>query len=435
MDGSEEHWGKNVAAADLNRLIADARLILEYAIRAGKLQDDSLAVAIQQMEDSERAQEIIALQNAMNGVVAQIAPMTLVDLRAGRNPFDQRNVHARGRWQIGLSFATLGLIAVIAYYQYLVQRQEAALHAYHEVVEARGSERITDVRMLVQRRNALEKDSCHQEAYQKAQHQLRSLANQSLIASKALFDLSGESAWPFVDSFLSLAGWVREGSASTVPIGDAMAAASSSVASKAAQDAGSGYSTNADLSYAPNAKSQDLCDEEQSAKLIAPGYPGWLRTVVLDSIDEFCFASKLSVDSLAEADPFRRGTASPYGPRAIDYDPVAKVEQRMHVQTGWLLPFLYGLLGACVYVMRRLLFNTKAAVVENVVIVLRLALGALAGVAIGWVTLPNAGLPAYSSASSLPYVLAFLAGFSIDILFAMLDRLNRLLVDKAQTAA
>ena len=424
-----------MAAADLNQLIADARLILEYAIRAGKLQDDALAVAIQQMEDSESAQQILALQNAMNGVVAQIAPMTLVDLRAGRNPFDQRNVHARSRWQIGLSFATLGLIAVIAYYQYLVQRQDASLRAYHEVVEARGSERITDVRMLVQRRNALEKDSCQQEAYQKAQHQLRSLANQSLVASKALFDLSGESAWPFVDSALGLVSWVREGSASTMPTVGTAAAATSPVASTGAQDAASNASASADLSYAPNANNQDLCDAQQSAKLVPAGYPAWLRTVVLDSIDEFCFASKLSVDSLAEADPFRRGTASPYGPKAIDYDPVAKVEQRMHVQTGWLLPFLYGLLGACVYVMRRLLFDTKTAVVENVVIVLRLALGALAGVAIGWVTLPNAGIPAFSSASSWPYVLAFLAGFSIDILFAILDRLNRVLVDKAQTAA
>lgn len=100
-----------------------------------------------------------------------------------------------------------------------------------------------------------------------------------------------------------------------------------------------------------------------------------------------------------------------------------------------LLRFLYGLLGACVYVMRRLLFDTKGAAVENVVIVLRLALGALAGVAIGWFAIPAVAANSYVPPSSWPYVLAFLAGFSIDILFALLDRLNRTLVDKTQAPA
>jgi len=412
-----------MSAADLPRLIADARLILEYAVRAGKLQDDALAKAIQGLEERDNPQCIIDLQNAMNGVVSLIAPMTLVDLRAGRNPFDQRNVHARSRWQIGLSLATLALIATIAYYQYLAQRQESALRAYKEVVAARGSERITDVRALVQQGHALTKQSCHREAYQKARHELRQLAERSLVASKTLLDLANESPWPAADSVMYTIGWIRgwhwlpEATAAAPPrTAFAAPAASSPTVDK----------TNF---------AKDPCEESGSSKskLVPIGYPDWLRNVVLDTLDEFCFASRLSVDSLSVLDPIRRGTASPFGPDGASNDPVAKVEQRMRVQTGWLLPFLYGLLGACVYVMRRLLFDTKAAVVENVVIVLRLALGALAGVAIGWFAVPSSMSSAALGASSLPYVLAFLAGFSIDILFTMLDRVNRLLVDKAQS--
>lgn len=415
-----------MAAADVNRLIADARLILEYAVRAGKLKDDALASAIQEMEQADSAQNIISLQNAMNAVVAHIAPMTLVDLRAGRNPFDQRNVHARSRWQISLSLATLWLIAAIAYYQYLVQQQESALRAYREVAEARGSERITEVRMLVQRRHALAKDSCQEDAYQKARHDLRQLADRAVVATTTLVELSKASPWPFVDSTYSLYGVLESLVVRKAVAGPAEGSASAPPAMV------TGGSDASAIPYAPDAQALDLCDQGQWARLLPAGYPEWLRTVVLDSLDEFCFANKLSIDRLGVADPFRLGNASAYGRTVLEYDPVAKVEQRMRVQTGWLLPFLYGLLGACVYVMRRLLFDTKGAAVENVVIVLRLALGALAGVAIGWFAIPTAAANANVSPSSWPYVLAFLAGFSIDILFALLDRANRVLVDKTQ---
>jgi hypothetical protein len=399
-------------AADFPRLIADARLILEYAVRAGKLQDDSLAEAIQNLETLDSPRNIIGLQNAMNAVVTQIAPMTLVDLRAGRNPFDQRNVHARSRWQIGLSMATLILIAIIAYYQFLVQGQESALRAYREILDARGSERITDVRKLVQQGHALAKDSCQRDAYQKARHDVRQLADRWAVASTTLFQLSQASAWPLVDSIGDIS--IMMGLRSVLPT----AAATTGAKSHAAK-------LNEDY---------DPCDESKRSGVVPVGYPEWLQKVVLDSVDEFCFASKISADRLSSDDPLRL-RASYFGPRGADSDPVAKVEQRMRVQTGWLLPFLYGLLGACVYVMRRLLFDTKTAAVENVVIVLRLALGALAGVAIGWFSASSSGPPPSLAASSFPYMFAFLAGFSIDILFIMLDRLNRVLIDKTGAPA
>jgi len=399
-----------MAAADLKSLVSDARLILEYAVRAGKLPDDALAEAIQSLESSEGARDIIALQNAMNAVVAAIAPMTLVDLRAGRNPFDERNVHARSRWQIGLAFSTLGLIAFIAYYQYLVQKQEAALIAYREVTEARASEKITGARDMVQLGNALTKDSCRRDAYQKARHDLKELARRTVMASTALYDLSQASPWPFVDGIWSTSQWLQT----------------------TYSTAGPEKIPSGNQQRPPDAEIlADPCDQTQRDKWIPAGYPDWLKNVVLDSFDEFCFASKLNVDQLA-IDPVRRGS-SYFGP-GQQQDLVSTVEQRVRVQIGWLLPFLYGLLGACVYVMRRLLFDTKAAVVENVVVVLRLALGALAGVAIGWFAAPNGGSAAISPVSTLPYALAFMAGFSIDILFTILDRANQLILDKSQPA-
>jgi hypothetical protein len=410
-----------VSSMDMQTLVVDAKLVLEYAVRAGKLPDKTLGEAIERLEGSESAQSAFDLQYAMNTVVACIAPMTLVDLRAGRNPFSHNNIQIRRRWQISLSFATIALIVVIANYQFLVQRQESALREYRLVVEARASERITEVRKLVQQGHALAKDSCQRDVYQKARHELRQLADRSVIASRALIDLSRSSAWPMVDAasglFASRQEYVSLGSALTHSSLDAVGAAKAESQHKPPQD-----------QLAP-----DPCDESQRTRMLPSGYPDWLRNVVLDTIDEYCFASKLNVDRLAASDPIRQGPTSYFGRDIDEIDHVAKVEQRMRVHAGWLLPFLYGLLGACVYVMRRLLFDTKTAVVENVVVVLRLALGALAGVAIGWFAMP-AAVSATSTASSLPYVLAFLAGFSVDILFTLLDRLNRLVLDKTLPA-
>lgn len=110
------------------------------------------------------------------------------------------------------------------------------------------------------------------------------------------------------------------------------------------------------------------------------------------------------------------------------------VRNKLFLLVSWLLPCLYGLLGACVFLMRRLLFVNSsvggladARIVDLLSLILRIALGGLAGIIIGWFWAPTA-LTTNSSAlsvSSLPFGIAFLAGFSIDSLFKLLDRLNR----------
>jgi hypothetical protein len=122
-----------------------------------------------------------------------------------------------------------------------------------------------------------------------------------------------------------------------------------------------------------------------------------------------------------------------------DYDepvdlPIYATRNKVHLLMSWLLPGLYGLLGACVYVMRDLLRGNgsskaggDARIVELLSLLLRVSLGGLAGIIIGWFSVPTS--PAASSAaisiSSIPFGMAFLAGFSIESLFSLLDRLNK----------
>ncbi len=90
----------------------------------------------------------------------------------------------------------------------------------------------------------------------------------------------------------------------------------------------------------------------------------------------------------------------------------------------YLLPLLYGLLGACVYVLRMLTTEMRNLTYElesNIRYHMRVQLGALSGLAIGWfASSPGIGL---SLNAVSPFALAFLAGYSVEVLFSIMDGL------------
>lgn len=106
---------------------------------------------------------------------------------------------------------------------------------------------------------------------------------------------------------------------------------------------------------------------------------------------------------------------------------------KVNLLLAWLLPALYGLLGACVAVMRIELqrgASDRVSVLAAVTLLYRLALGGLAGIIVGWFWTPGAVTPGAASAvalvpevPSLSFGVAFLAGFSIERLFDVLDEL------------
>ena len=58
--------------------------------------------------------------------------------------------------------------------------------------------------------------------------------------------------------------------------------------------------------------------------------------------------------------------------------------------------------------------------------IMRVSLGGLAGIIIGWFSTNSANLQP-SGTATLPLLLAFLTGYGIDVLFGLLDRLNGLI--------
>ncbi len=96
----------------------------------------------------------------------------------------------------------------------------------------------------------------------------------------------------------------------------------------------------------------------------------------------------------------------------------------LKAMSGYVLPLLYGLLGAAAYVMRTLskeIFEVTFSNVSNIRFILRLVLGMLSGISVGLILTPDT-LPTTLS-SITPLALAFLAGYSVELLFSAMDRL------------
>ena len=91
----------------------------------------------------------------------------------------------------------------------------------------------------------------------------------------------------------------------------------------------------------------------------------------------------------------------------------------------YCLPLLYGFLGTCAYVLRQLTIETRARTFrrdEEIGYWLRIFLGILAGLAVGWFLRPEASQDGFVRGLT-PFALSFLAGYSVEVLFAGMDRL------------
>ncbi len=94
------------------------------------------------------------------------------------------------------------------------------------------------------------------------------------------------------------------------------------------------------------------------------------------------------------------------------------------IATLYVLPLLYGLLGAYAFVLRTLNEDIRNMVYSNdsdIKYVLRIHLGALAGLAVGLFFVPD-DMTNYLPISLSPLALAFLAGYSVEFFFTAMDR-------------
>ena len=88
----------------------------------------------------------------------------------------------------------------------------------------------------------------------------------------------------------------------------------------------------------------------------------------------------------------------------------------------YVLPLLYGLLGAIIYTLRKLAFEIKNLTYtrhSESKYSFRITMGLLAGVAIGWFLKPD---DMKLAGNLSPMALSFLVGYNVEILFHIMDK-------------
>jgi hypothetical protein len=112
--------------------------------------------------------------------------------------------------------------------------------------------------------------------------------------------------------------------------------------------------------------------------------------------------------------------------------------QVVDVIQKWVLPLLYGALGAMVFVVRTLSVQARDRLFRKealVSLLLRVFLGMISGLAIGWFWNQNpAGATAAGALTATtlsPFALAFVAGYGVELFFALLDKIVSTFTNKA----
>jgi hypothetical protein len=98
----------------------------------------------------------------------------------------------------------------------------------------------------------------------------------------------------------------------------------------------------------------------------------------------------------------------------------------LQILQTYVLPLLYGWVGAMAFVLRSLIVAVKNKTFRgelNVEYRLRVYLGLLAGLVIGWFLSPKGDAKQFGVADLTPAAISFLAGYSVEIMFSTMDRI------------
>jgi hypothetical protein len=366
-------------STDFEQLLNDAKLVADYASRAGRLPDRELPDAIEAAERdlaAGRTPDLARLQSALNNAVRGMAPVTLIDLREGRSPFDERGQRAARRLVLVLCVFSIALTGLIAFYTNALYQSDSALAAIRQIEKVRYPDKVREVRRLTQDKELFLKHDARYAHYHQQLGEL-ALARAEYNAAASLIVASANSVlFPGERFFESLWNIVAVRGSPTVAPGSSTEQA---------------------------AQKDDLqTNSEAQAQGVARDGPGE------DLFEDYQF-----LESIGDDNPTVLIQPS-FGPQHA-----FTIERQRILISGWILPLFYGLLGASVYLMRTFL-NDKTANQGFFPLALRLALGGIAGLAIGWFSVPGSSSAAIST---IPFGIAFLAGFSIDAVFTLLERL------------
>ncbi len=410
-------------------LLREAQLLADHAVRTGQLpahsrifeEIDALAQAVERDGQPAIAPLIAEMQK-----VSRAAQITCQQLMRRQTPLGRLRLWVEAATPYLLGFVTLLLTLYLAFQSSELHKADLALREYEDLVSQHPQEKIYLAWKMYSFERVLNTTGpplAQLDGYQKLIDDTRRLYAKRAAVQRLLVD---SSVVRYVPELLQTNGpcWLRNLALtlnSNPNVGTYAACRESDGGLPERQAApGSATAQSALPRLQPDALDCDklrpwpIAGDKRSPLAGRAELDNYLRSIA-------CFVEGLQISE--------------------EYDSpmdsaIYATRNKVNLLVTWLLPGLYGLVGACVYLMRDLLRvgsrrrdRGDTRVVHLLSLLLRVALGGLAGIIIGWFWVPASSVTSSTAiaVSSVPFGLAFLAGLSIESLFALLDRLNRTL--------
>lgn len=406
-DGFQAFGGDVMADIILENLIRDAELVAEVGNELDRIRDVNLFQSIARARSAVDShsidpQTVVSLHQALRIALAEILPVTMVDLRQGWRPFREDRTF---RWST-LLFAAFSLVLLITT-SYMTQVYHKAGVLYETTVALqndKGSEqaiRLYD--MLKKNQGSLigalkgSNDDTLREAFYKALYDLESLNSKN----SSYYQTANESL-----AELSLGRKIMETVTNPVNVASSFFADNDPV--------------GVEKSY------YDLANQGKYGPVGTEHVP--IAAAPLDRVTSSANISTLDSDISDHIAEMRNVVAK----LGVGIDPLAPVDYSLYLfsfQQGlslfglWILPGLYGTLGAVIFLMRRIL-DPSLPSPTWLRFPFRILLGGFAGIIVVWLIGPDITSTVQPKFASLGlFGVAFIVGYSTDMLFLMLDRI------------
>lgn len=397
---------------NIDALCSDLRLAANYAARVGLIKDDSdLYKALRDAEaalSDERTPDGAYLALALSRVCDAIAPVTLADLKSGIfYPQEPQATRKLGRYKGVLGPLAIATMVSIGSFTVVLQEEKSLLLAIEQIPAVDMAQQLTGLRKFAQSNQHKQEDPMYRDEFMRRMAEYKRIVNGLDLHSKRL---QLASSRPMLFPF-------------PLPEISALDAHASSTGAPSVMTPRRG------------ADDSELCKASADGGVEMPKgnehVPAWIRREIAEAVADFCFRIKvLAAD----------GSVPAWHATKPRHEELPTVRRNVEIGVSWVLPFLFGLLGTLIFLLRTIGDQRRRPMAPTDVLV-RTALGSLGGIVMGWFFAPSS--PALSGSLgtvSVPLAIAFLTGYGIDILFRLLDRLSRMLDSppaepKAQTAA
>lgn len=385
-------------------IIKDARLIADYGRLSGAFKTDEFFAAVAEAERLETRTisdpAIVRLQKHLNDAAKLIPFTTFAALHRDWSP---RRSTRKSAWMSAMLVAlSIILMAATAQLTYIYNRGVSLLSDVNELQRQDTEQRFGHlVRQIWSARNDpdivrnVSDSAVARESIYNLDYDLRKLNTTISDTSLRVSDFLFRATFPLVGMHRAYCLYAR------------FMAAQAEQNRFAAAGCGYGEQSYDNLPYlavkcpAPREKSLTVSDEPSQA-------------VATDILGEY---------ERASAGLFCRGSIT-VDPKSIHLSLTQHTEQIAQTISPyalWILPALYGALGALMFQMRRIL-DPLCPNPQFIGLLHRVALGALAGMILAWFLAPDArfGTDVAGIGFGL-FSFAFLFGFSIDVFFTVLD--------------